>query len=53
MGTIADKLQNILAAKADIGAAIAERGGTVPEKLSEYGNAIRALPGGGSADQGG
>lgn len=46
MGTIADKLQNILVAKADIGAAITEKGGTVPRKLAEYGAAIRALPSG-------
>lgn len=44
MGTMAEKLQNVIAAKADIAAAIAEKDGTVPEKLSEYGNAIRALP---------
>lgn len=46
MGTTAEKLQAIVQAKADIGAAITEKGGTVPEKLSEYGNAIRALPSG-------
>lgn len=43
-GTIADKIQAILASKADIAAAIEEKGGTVPQKLSEYGDAIRALP---------
>lgn len=46
MGTTAEKLQAIVTAKADIGAAITEKGGTVPERFSEYGNAIRALPGG-------
>lgn len=46
MGTTAEKLQAIVDSKADIGAAITEKGGTVPEKLSEYGNAIRALPSG-------
>lgn len=52
MGTTAQKLQNIINAKADIGAAITEKGGTVPEKISEYGDAIRSLPsgGGGSGD---
>jgi hypothetical protein len=43
-GTIADKIQAILASKADIAAAIEEKGVIVPQKLSEYGNAIRALP---------
>lgn len=43
-GTIADKIQGILDAKTDIAAAIEDRGGTVPSKLSEYGNAIRELP---------
>jgi len=45
-GTISDKIQAILASKADIAAAIEEKGGIVPQKLSEYGNAIRALPSG-------
>lgn len=49
MGTTAEKLQAIVTAKADIGAAITEKGGTVPQKLSEYGNAIRALPSGAAA----
>ena len=44
MGTTAEKLQAIVSAKADIGAAIMEKRGIVPQKLSEYGNAIRALP---------
>ncbi len=47
MGTTAEKLQAIVAAKEDIGAAIAEKGGTVPQTLAAYGDAIRALPGGG------
>jgi hypothetical protein len=45
-GTIADKIQGILDAKADIASAIEEKGGTVPDKLSEYGDAIRDLPSG-------
>ena len=45
-GTIADKLQGILDSKADIALAIEEKGGTVPEKLADYGDAIRALPSG-------
>lgn len=44
MGTTAQKLQNIINSKADIGAAITEKGGTVPAKLIDYGKAIRALP---------
>lgn len=51
MGTTAEKLQNIINAKADIGAAITEKGGTVPAKLIDYGKAIRALPAGAPARQ--
>lgn len=51
MGTIADKLQNIVDSKAAISAAIEAKGGTVPTKLTGYGAAIEALPsGGGSSD---
>lgn len=46
MGTTAQKLQAILDSKADIASAIEEKGGTVPTKLSDYGDAIRALPSG-------
>jgi len=46
MGTTAQKLQNILDSKADIADAIEEKGGTLPAKLSDYGDAIRALPSG-------
>lgn len=46
MGTTAQKLQAILDSKADIAAAIQEKGGTVPTKLSEYGDAIRNIPAG-------
>lgn len=46
MGTTAEKLQAVVDAKADIGAAITEKGGTVPRRFSEYGAAIRALPSG-------
>ena len=45
-GTISDKIHAILASKADIASAIEEKGGTAPQKLSEYGDAIRALPSG-------
>lgn len=48
MGTTAQKLQNIANAKSDIASAITARGGTVPTKFSQYGNAIRALPGTGT-----
>ena len=48
MGTTAEKLQAIVTSKADIAAAITEKGGTAPQKLSEFGNAIRALPSGGA-----
>ena len=43
MGTTAQKLQAILDSKADIAAAIQEKGGTVPTKLSDYGDAIRNI----------
>lgn len=46
MGTTAQKLQAILDSKADIAAAIQEKGGTVPTKLSGYGDAIRNIPAG-------
>lgn len=46
MGTMAQKLQAILDSKADIAAAIQEKGGTVPTKLSGYGDAIRNIPAG-------
>ena len=44
MGTTAQKLQAILDSKADIASAIEEKGGVVPDKLSDYGDAIRNLP---------
>lgn len=44
MSATAQKLQAIVDSKADIADAIEERGGTVPTKLSEYGDAIRNLP---------
>ena len=47
MGTTADKLARVLASKADIASAISEKGGTVPARFADYGNAIRALPSGG------
>ena len=51
MGSIAQKLQNIIDSKAAISAAIEAKGGTVPQELSGYGPAISALPsGGGSSD---
>lgn len=43
-GTIADKVQAILDAKADIADAIEEKHGVVPQKFSEYGDAIRNIP---------
>lgn len=49
MGTIADKLSNVIASKTDISAAILEKGGEVPTRLIDYGDAIRALPSGGDA----
>lgn len=48
-GTTADKLQGIIDAKADIASAITTKGGTVPTLFADYGDAIRAIPGGGSA----
>lgn len=50
MGTTAQKLQNIVNAKASISAAIEAKGGTVPSELTGYGAAIQALPSGGSSD---
>lgn len=47
MGTIAEKLTAVANSKADIAAAITTKGGTVPTKFSDYGDAIRALPSGG------
>ena len=44
MGTTAQKLQAVANSKADIAAAIAEKGGTVPTKLSDYDEAIRNIP---------
>lgn len=44
MGTTAQKLQAIVDSKADIADAIEEKGGTVPTKLADYGDAIRDLP---------
>ena len=51
MGTTAQKLQAIVDSKADIADAIEEKGGTVPAKLSEYGDAIRDLPSGGGDEE--
>lgn len=51
MSTIADKLLAVAAAKADIADAIEEKGGTVPTKLAEYGDAIRDLPSGGGDEE--
>lgn len=48
MGSIAQKLQNIIDSKAAISAAIEAKGGTVPTELTGYGPAIEALPSGGS-----
>ena len=50
MGTIAQKLQNIIDSKAAISAAIEAKGGTVPTELTGYGAAIEALPSGGGSD---
>jgi len=47
MGTTAQKLQNIADSKAAIASAITTKGGTVPTKFIDYGDAIRALPSGG------
>ena len=44
MGTIAQKLQAVASSKAAIASAIQAKGGTVPTKLSDYGNAVSALP---------
>lgn len=46
MGTIAEKLTAVANSKADIASAITGKGGTVPTKFSDYGDAIRALPSG-------
>lgn len=43
MGTTAQKLQAILDSKADIAAAITEKGGSVPTKFADYGDAIRNI----------
>jgi hypothetical protein len=50
MGSIAQKLQNIIDSKAAISAAIETKGGTVPTELTGYGAAIEALPSGGGSD---
>ena len=44
MGTTAQKLQNILDAKADIGVALEEKHAVVPQKFIDYGDAIRNIP---------
>ena len=44
MGTIAEKLTAVANSKADIASAITYKGGTVPTKFADYGDAIRALP---------
>lgn len=44
MGTTAQKLQNILDAKADIGVALEEKHAVVPQKFIDYGDAIRDIP---------
>ncbi len=49
MGSIAQKLQNIIDSKAAISAAIEAKGGTVPTELTGYGAAIEALPSGGGS----
>ena len=46
MGTIADKLRAIRSGKAAIAAAIEAKGGTVPVRFAEYGDAVEALPSG-------
>lgn len=43
MGTTADKLQKLAATKADLKAALAEKGQTVGDVFSEYPAAIRAI----------
>lgn len=48
MGTTAQKLAALAEVKADIADAITAKGGTVPTKFIDYGDAIRALPGGSS-----
>lgn len=47
MGTTAQKLAALAEVKADIADAITAKGGTVPTKFADYGDAIRALPSGG------
>ncbi len=44
MGTTAQKLQAVTAAKADIKAALQEKGGSPSDVLSTYGDEIRAIP---------
>ena len=46
MGTTAQKLAALAEVKADIADAITAKGGTVPTKFADYGDAIMALPGG-------
>lgn len=47
MATIAENLQRIQDAKADIAAAIVEKGGSVSGRIEDYADAVRALPSGG------
>ena len=47
MGTIADKLAKLNATKADLKAALAEKGQTVGEVFSAYPAAVRAIETGG------
>lgn len=46
MATIAENLQRIQDAKADIAAAIVEKGGSVSGRIEDYADAVRALPSG-------
>lgn len=47
MGTTADKLQKLADTKADLKAALAEKGQTVGDVFSEYPAAVRAISSGG------
>ena len=47
MATIAENLQAIIDAKADIKAALIEQGQTPTDEFSAYGNLVRAIESGG------
>ena len=47
--SVASELATLAQTKEDIGAAIVEKGGSVPAVFADYGDAVRALPSGGES----